>query len=320
MEPGPLVSLITLNYNQAAVTCALLESIQQLTYPAIEVIVVDNNSPQNPEPLIRERHFPNTRVIVNSANLGFAGGNNIGIEQAKGDYIVLLNNDTEVTPDLIERLLEPFASDPAIGVTCPKIRYYQQPTVIQFAGYTPVNPYTGQARAVGSHQVDQGQFDRPGLTHFAHGAALMVKRAVIEQAGLLPELYFLYYEELDWCCRIQQAGFTIYYQPSALVYHKESMTVGKGNPLKVYYQTRNRILFMRRNVPPRTLFVFGLYYLTLALPKSIVSYTLQGQFRFLKAFLQGVGWHLRHSVDRPPLAQPAAKHTTTLLTLSGTTV
>lgn len=320
MESGPLVSLVTLNYNQAAVTCALLESVQRLSYPAIEVIVVDNNSIQNPEPLIRERRFPNTRVIVNPANLGFAGGNNVGIQQAKGEYIVLLNNDTEVTPDLIERLLEPFATDPSIGVTCPKIRYHQQPTVIQYAGYTPVNPYTGQARAVGSHQVDEGQFDQPGLTHFAHGAALMVKRSAIEQAGLLPELYFLYYEELDWCCRIHQAGFGIYYQPSALVYHKESMTVGKSNPLKVYYQTRNRILFMRRNVPPRSLLIFSLYYVALALPKALVRYTLKGQFAFLKAYLRGLGWNLTHNVDRVTLVKPAAIHTTTRLTLSGTSV
>lgn len=320
MESKPLVSLVTLNYNQAEITCALLESVRRLSYPAIEVIVVDNNSTRNPEPLIRERHFPNTRVIVNSTNLGFAGGNNVGIQQANGEFIVLLNNDTEVTPDLIERLLEPFASDPSIGVTCPKIRYYQQPTVIQYAGYTPVNPYTGQARAIGSHQVDQGQFDRPGLTNFAHGAALMVKRSVIERAGLLPAIYFLYYEELDWCCRIHQAGYKIYYQPSALVYHKESMTVGKGNPLKVYYQTRNRILFMRRNVPPLSLFIFLLYYTGLALPKALITYTLRGQFAFLQASLRGIGWNLKHTVDRPMPAAPPAKHTTTLLTLSRTSV
>jgi GT2 family glycosyltransferase len=299
MKAVPLVSLITLNYNQTAVTCALLESIQRLSYPALEVIVVDNNSAENPAPLVEKHNFSHTRVIVNPTNLGFAGGNNVGIRQAKGDYILLLNNDTEVTPDLIERLLEPFRADPTLGVTCPKIRYHQTPQVIQYAGYTPLNEYTGQAWAIGSHQVDKGQFDKPGLTDFAHGAAMMVKREVVERAGLLPEVYFLYYEELDWCCRIKQAGYSIYYQPSALVYHKESMTVGKGNPMKVYYQTRNRILFMRRNVSGLSLLFFFLYYAGLALPKAVLSYILKGQLAFLNAFLRGIGWNLRHTVDKP---------------------
>ncbi len=302
MKPVPFVSLITLNYNQAEVTCALLKSIQRLSYPAFEVIVVDNNSTQNPTALIRKENFANTRVIVNDENLGFAGGNNVGIRQAQGDFLLLLNNDTEVTPDLIERLLEPFLTDSDVGVTCPKIRYYQNPTVIQYAGYTPLNQYTGQAWAIGSHQVDQGQFDQPGFTNFAHGAAMMVKREVVEQAGLLPELYFLYYEELDWCYRILQAGYKIYYQPSALVFHKESMTVGKGNPLKVYYQTRNRILFMRRNVSGLALLFFSVYYIGLALPKAIIMYGLRGQLSFLKALIKGVSWHIRHAVARPTVS------------------
>ena len=128
---------------------------------------------------------------------------------------------------------------------------------------------------------------------------MLVKRAVVEQAGLMPELYFLYYEELDWSRRIQQAGYQIYYQPSALVYHKESMTVGKAYPLKVYYQTRNRILFMRRNVSALPLMIFLIYYTVLALPKAIVTYSANGQWLFLRALLNGVGWNLRHAVARP---------------------
>lgn len=137
---------------------------------------------------------------------------------------------------------------------------------------------------------------------------MMVKRETVEWAGLMPEVYFLYYEELDWCCRIRQAGYQIYYQPSALVFHKESMTVGKGNPLKVYYQTRNRILFMRRNVSTLPLFIFLLYFAVFALPKAIVLYGLRRQFSFLEALLNGVGWNLRHAVTRPDvLTQPTYK-------------
>jgi len=311
MNSQPLVSLIILNYNQVEVTCALLASVQQLTYPSLEIIVVDNHSTQNPEPALMAMGLPNLQFIVTNANLGFAGGNNAGIRQATGDFLLILNNDTELAPDLIERLLEPFATDNAIGVTCPKIRFFDHPTVIQYAGYTPLNTYTGQAWAVGSHQADRGQFDQPGPTPFAHGAAMLVKRDAIERAGLLPELYFLYYEELDWCIRIREAGYVIYYQPSALVYHKESISVGKENPMKVYYQTRNRILFMRRNVAPPRLLFFLLYYAGLALPKAMVRYSLRGQLPFLKALLNGVGWNLRHSVARPA---PLPADALTLLT------
>jgi len=293
----PLVSLITLNYNQAALTAELLTSVAKLTYPCIEVIVVDNHSTEDPFPIIQTQ-FPAVQLMVTDRNLGFAGGNNRGIDRATGDYLLFLNNDTEVTPDLIERLLEPFGTDPDVGVVCPKIRYHQQPDVIQYAGYSTLNPFTGQARAIGSHQPDRGQFDQPGLTPFAHGAAMLVKRSVIEQAGQMPELYFLYYEELDWCCRIRQAGYRIFYQPTALVYHKESMTVGKGNPMKVYYQTRNRLLFMRRNAAPFPLAVFLMYYAVLALPKAMISYGWRRQFPFLRATLRAVGWNLRHAVVR----------------------
>ncbi|QJD77024.1 glycosyltransferase family 2 protein [Spirosoma rhododendri] len=294
----PLVSIVTLNYNQLAVTCALLQSIQTLTYPCIEVLVADNQSAEDPTGAIAALNYPNTRVIVNPANLGFAGGNNAAIRQAQGDYILLLNNDTEVVPDLIEQLLAPFASDPSIGITAPKIRYYQSPDTLQYAGYTAMNPYTGQAWAIGNQQPDRGQYDRPGLTHFAHGAAMMVRRDVIEQVGLMYDDYFLYYEELDWCWQISKAGYGIYYQPTALVYHKESVTVGKSSPLKVYYQTRNRILFIRRNMPWRAQAVFGLYYALLAFPKNLLHYALTGQRDRLRAFWRGTVWHLTHPVHR----------------------
>lgn len=295
----PLVSIVTLNYNQPAVTCALLASIQTLTYPCIEVLVADNNSTDDPSQTIAALRYPNVRVIVNPANLGFAGGNNTAIRQAKGDYILLLNNDTEVTPDLIERLLEPFASDGSIGITAPKIRYHQYPDTIQYAGYSTMNPYTGQAWALGSHQLDRGQFDQAGPTPFAHGAAMMIRRDVIERVGLMYDDYFLYYEELDWCWQISRAGYGIYYQPTALVYHKESVTVGKSSPLKVYYQTRNRILFIRRNMARQQQLVFFLYYILLAFPKNSLYYALTGQLSRLSAFWRGTFWHLAHPVDRP---------------------
>ena len=116
---------------------------------------------------------------------------------------------------------------------------------------------------------------------------MMVKREVIEKVGAFPESFFLYYEEWDWSCRIINAGFKIYYQAEALIFHKESVTVGKANPLKVYYLTRNRILFMRRNANWYQLLVFLLFFGLFSFPKSVVSYIIKKQFQFAKSFLKG---------------------------------
>ncbi len=295
----PLVSIVTINYNQTATTCAFLESARQLTYPNYELIVVDNASAENPAEQISQGRYANVRVISNAKNLGFTGGNNVGIEAAAGDYLFIVNNDTELTPDLIERLLEPFRADERVGVTCPKIRYFYHPDVIQYAGYRPLNKLTGQTGAVGTHEVDRGQYDQSGPTCFAHGCAMMVRREVIEQVGRFAERFFLYYEELDWSQRIQKAGYLIYYQASALIFHKESVSVGKANPLKVYYLTRNRILFMRRNVNPAQLTLFYAFFLCFALPKHSLIYSVKGQFAYLRAIWKGTWWNLISSSESP---------------------
>jgi GT2 family glycosyltransferase len=295
----PLISLITVNYNQAAVTCDMLESTRTLTYPCFETIVVDNGSTEDPTDRITQGNYPNVRVIVSPDNLGFSGGNNLGIRHAKGAYYFLLNNDTIVTPNLLEQLLKPFLVDPAVGVVCPKIRFYDQPDILQYAGYYPLNPYTGRTWAIGLMEPDRGQHDLSGPTYFAHGASMMVSRAVLEQAGTLDDSFFLYYEELDWSARIRRAGFQIYYQAEALIYHRESLSVGKASALKVYYHTRNRLWFMRRNVTGLPLLIFYGYYFGVAIPKALLVYTLRWQPAYLKAVKNAIAWNLTHTTNQP---------------------
>ncbi|WP_229365674.1 glycosyltransferase family 2 protein [Fibrisoma montanum] len=288
----PLISIITINYNQPELTRLFLNSVSQLTYPNFEVIVVDNGSQQDPTDHVRRSDFPEATLLLTGENLGFSGGNNVGMRAAKGDFYFIVNNDTEVTPDLLDQLMEPMLADSTIGVVCPKIRFFDQPDVIQYAGYNPMNLYTGQAGMVGSHQVDDGRFDIPGPTNFAHGCAMLVRRSVAEQVGMFAEQFFLYYEELDWSARIRRGGYTIYFQPAALIFHKESASVGKTSPLKVYYMTRNRILYMRRNTPLPQRMAFGLFFTGLAVPKHMLTYAARRQFTHLKAFGRGVisGW------------------------------
>ncbi len=290
----PLVSVITLNYNQTPVTCAFLASLKKTTYPHLEVIVVDNASQEDPAAALA-RTYPEVRLIRSKENLGFTGGNNLGMEASRGAYIFIVNNDTEVTENIFEKLLEPFERDASIGMVSPKIYYFDRPNVIQYAGFTPVNPFTGRNRAVGNQQEDRGQHDRGGYTAYAHGAAMMVSRKVVEKVGMLPDIFFVYYEELDWSAQVRRAGYHIYYQPEAYLYHKGSVTVGKESVMKAYYYNRNRILFMRRNSTTFQKLIFTLFLLFFTIPKTVIKYLITGQFEHLRAFFKALSWHFLYN-------------------------
>ena len=195
----PLISFITICYNGLDDTCVLIESLRDtISSVSYEIIVVDNASRQDEASLIQER-YPFVRTLRSEKNLGFSGGNNLGIQIAQGKYLFLINNDTYLTEDGLPALIERLESDPRIGAVSPKIRFAFPPQNIQFAGYTKLSRYTMRNKALGMGCPDDGTFDTPRPSAYLHGAALMLKREVIWKAGLMPEIYFLYYEELDWC-------------------------------------------------------------------------------------------------------------------------
>ena len=296
MSEQPLVSIITLNWNTTAVTCEFLTSIkEQNTYKNIEVLVVDNASDQDPTIAIQSI-FTSAKIIRNKKNLGFSAGNNIGIKAACGKYLFIVNNDTEFTPQLIESLLNVFQHNTDAGIVCPKFHYYFNKGVIEYAGYRPVNIFTGRNGMIGNGENDKGQYDTLSKTNYAHGGAMMVSRTAIENVGLLPELFFLYYEELDWSVKFKKKGYSIYFQPQALIYHKESMSTGKANPLKTFYLTRNRILFMRRNMPVHGFSVFVIYFILFTVPKNSLVFLLKRQTKHLKSFWKGIWWHFNHRI------------------------
>lgn len=287
----PLVSIVTINYNQKLLTLDLLKSAESLLYQHVEIIVVDNASEEDPSEDIK-RLYPQVKVIRSERNLGFSGGNNLGIKAAAGDYIFLINNDTELTPGIIGELLEAFYQYPEAGVVSPKFHYFFHPGTIEYAGYQKVHPLTGKNGMIGCREQDTGKYDTLMETNYAHGGGMMVSRKAIEKAGLMPEVYFLYYEEFDWCNTIKKHGYKIYYQPKALIYHKESMTTGKNSTLKTYYLTRNRILFMRRNESLWNNLLFLSFFTFLTVPKNTLSYLFTAQWPHLKAFYKAIGWHM----------------------------
>lgn len=309
------VSLITVNYNETPSTCALLDNLRSLPeYPRLQVIVVDNASRENPEKLFRSR-YPEVHFLRSEQNLGFAGGNNLALPVATGDYLFFVNNDALLEPGCIPALLDCFAEQPPAGIVSPLICYFPEttgPQIIQYAGMTQVSPLSGRNRTIGEREPDHGQFAHPRPSAYAHGAAMMVSRKALVKAGSMWEGFFLYYEELDWCERIRRSGFEIWVEPRARVLHKESLTLGKMGDAKTYFLTRNRIVFMRRNFGAWQNAVFCLFLLLVTLPKNLLSYTLKRDFTNLKAFLRGLrdGFKPMPSTKKSPvfLSQPSLRH------------
>lgn len=288
----PLVSIISVNYNQAEVTCAMIASLQKVTYPAVEIIIVDNASPTNDPSIIKEQ-YPFVNLIRSKANLGFAGGNNLGIKEARGEYLLFLNNDTEVAPGFIEPLVRLFEQNSKAGIASPKIIYYGTDNLIQYAGSKGINSWTGRSITLGALEEDKGQHNQSGQTELADGAAMMVPRRVVEKVGLMPEIFFLYYEELDWCEMIKRAGFTCHYVAESTIYHKESISVGKASVLKTYYMNRNRLLFIKRNTKGLAFVTSSLIFLTAAVPKKALTFVLHKEWNHLRALFQGLKWNLQ---------------------------
>lgn len=298
MKNSPLVSIISVNYDQPEITCEMLASLRNLSYKNIEIIVVDNGSPKYDPQIIKDK-FPEIRLIKSKKNLGFAGGNNLAIKEAGGKYLFFLNNDTEVTENCIEPLVELFEKNDRAGVASPKIIFYESGNTIQYAGSTEINPWTGRNKGIGSMEKDTGQFDVSSKTELAHGAAMMVPKAVIDEVGLMPEIYFLYYEELDWCEMIKRRGYTCHYVGQSSIYHKESISVGKFSLLKTYYINRNRLLFIRRNFIGFQKWSSYFVFLALAIPKRSVSHALKGEWNHCSALWKGVLWNFKSHYELP---------------------
>ena len=279
------LSIVTVNYNGQKDTCALIESIP--FNENMEVIVVDNASKQDEASFIQKQH-PQVKVIRSEKNLGFAGGNNLGINAAKGKYLFLINNDTIFKDFNIEPLIKRFESSPNIGIVCPKIRFTWGSKPIQYTGYTPLSIIAVRNQAIGYSEEDHGQYDTAHPTPYAHGAAMLIKREAIEKVGLMPEDYFLYYEELDWSMMFTRAGYEIWYDPACTIYHKESQSTGQNSPLRTYYITRNRLLLVKRNWHGIYKYLAYCYLTCFVAPRDIIKYTLKGKLDLSKAACKGL--------------------------------
>ncbi|MFE2861194.1 glycosyltransferase family 2 protein [Sphingobacterium siyangense] len=283
------ISFITVNYNGLADTISLLESIRnaRLSF-AYEVIVIDNGSLKDEYSLMKHQ-FPDIKGYYNRMNLGFAGGNNLGLEIATGEFIYFLNNDTLLPNDAdneILAMLEVFALDSRVGGISPKIMYYKPKGMIQFAGCTTLTSITLRNKQIGYREQDRGQYNNCAEIPYLHGAAMLVPNRIIKEIGVMSELFFLYYEELDWSCRINKKYKLVYFA-DAHIFHKESASTGQDSPLKIFYLTRNRLLFAYRNRSGINRILAVFYLIAIANSIRLIKFVFSGMWKHVGAVWSG---------------------------------
>jgi GT2 family glycosyltransferase len=296
----PLVSIITINYNTPEVTGALLHSLSLITYPNWEVIVVDNASPQHSSVDLK-KEYPFIKHISSPVNTGFAGGNNIGLHFARGEYVFILNNDTEVTPGLITTLVKHLQQYPECGIACPKIKYYSQPDTIQYAGAIGLHPLTSRSYDIGYLEKDKGQLNDIRKTDLPNGAAMMIPMQLIKKAGVMSELFFLYYEELDWSARFKQAGYEVHYVGTAEVFHKESISTGKNSAFKTFYLYRNRLLYVRRNYKGLRWLIAGSFFVFISTPVHFIKHAFKKEWLHSQSIMQALWWNMSNKPFKEPV-------------------
>lgn len=242
----PSVAVIVLAWNSSDCIVRCLTSLQTSTYP-INVYVIDNASTDNTKDVVRR--FKKVAYRNSGSNLGYAGGNNVGlaIAQEHGyDYAFLVNPDAYVAPDCIQKLVAAMESDSSIGLASPKI-YYADSNTIWFAGAS-LDPKTGLSPHIGQGEPDGPAYDQDQEVPRANGCALLVRMPALQRVGMLDERYFLYFEEIDWSLRFAKAGYRNFYVASAHAWHAaSSSTGGYYTPLYQYYTTRNGLLCMREH-------------------------------------------------------------------------
>lgn len=243
------VSIILLNYKGTKDTLSCIESLEKIEYDNFEIIIVENDSPDDSYEVLSEAIGNKHTLVKSPSNGGFAKGNNIGINYAleKGtDFVLLLNNDTLVEKDFLREMVNCYHKNKAVGMVGCKILYESRRDLIWYGG-GELNLKRFYGLHHGEGQKDCEEFNIEKEVTFNTGCVMLIPREVIQKVGTLPEEYFLYYEDVDYSLTVQEAGYRIFYCPRAVVYHKVSAsTGGEESPFAVEWNTRNRIIFMNK--------------------------------------------------------------------------
>lgn len=267
----PHVTIVIVHFNGYPVLKDCLDSLKKIDYRNYSVIVVDNASTDNSVEELRKLKFPNLQVIESNNNLGFAGGNNLALPHVKGEYLLLLNNDTTVSKDLLSVLVRKMEDDPTIGALQPKIKLMDTPSRLDNAGAF-LNKL-GLSVHWGFGEKDGKEFDEERDIFSAKGACLLTRTAIVQKVGLFDDSFGSYFEESDFCFRVWLQGYRVIYYPKTFIFHKVGFTSSQMDPVLVMlHSTKNRIASFYKNfnflhlftvLGPHILFLLalGFYYL-----------------------------------------------------------
>ncbi len=286
------IFIILLNYKGYDDTVECIKSLENINYKNYKIVVVDNNSPDNSYTKLY-KEFGEAYIFIKAReNGGFAKGNNLGIKYAidhGADYILLLNNDTLVHKDLIEELLKPFKEEENLGLTTGKIYYEEKRDTLWFAGGV-FNEKRFYGMHLGQGHKDNGDYDKPGEITFSTGCLMMIRKEVFYKLGYLPEEYFMYYEDVDFCIKLREAGYRLWYNPRAIIYHKVSAsTGGEESPFALEWNTRNRIILSKKY--KKNLMFF---YITRVI--VVLRCFIKGDKKKVKAIITGIKRGIREGI------------------------
>lgn len=297
---APRVACVVLNYNGRDITLQALESLKRMTYPAFELIHVDNGSSDGSFDAVAEA-FPNVRQVRVETNDGPTHGLNRGLRAALDgdcDYVLSLNNDIEVDPSMLDHMVDLGEQDPRIACVGPKSLYYWDRERIWSAGGR-IRFKESVTRERGMGEMDRGQYDRDQDVGYVNGCAILMRRSVIEEIGPWDPLFKLAVEDADWCMRAKARGYRCCYAHRAVLWHMVSHTAGAYKAGRTFFTGRANALFVRRYAGPRQWLTF-LFFTCFGLPWAFLRELPKGNHGAALAKMRGVAQGLREPITPPP--------------------
>lgn len=288
----PSVYIILVNYNGYKDTIECINSLTKINYDNYKIVIVDNASTDNSLNILKEK-LKDCVIIQEKSNLGFAGGNNLGIKYAlnhKADYVMLLNNDTLVEPNFLNIMIDSFNKDYKIGMVGCKIMYYPEKNIIWYGGGC-IDWFKFIGIHYGIGQADKGQCDNEREIDFMTGCCILMKKEVLKKVGFLSEEYFMYFEDVDFCVKVREAGYKIWYNFNAIIYHKVGLSSGGEESLfSIKWCTKNRLIFMNKYKDKVSNFKYFLSIVFFCITRIIrfIQYKIKKDNNRAKAIIDGI--------------------------------
>lgn len=309
----PRVSIVIVSWNGLALLQQCLPSVVATDYPDLEIILADNASDDGSADWVAGA-YPAVKIVRHPANWLFSKGNNAALPHATGSYIVLLNNDVETPPGWLRPLVAAMEAAPDVAAVQPKLLQYDARNTFEYAGGAGGfldrygYPFT-RGRLFFTLEADTGQYDEPLDVDWATGAALMLRRSALDEVGLLDEQFEMHMEEIDLCWRLWRHGYRVRVVPASHVYHIGGGSLQQGNPRKAYYNFRNSLLMLYKNLPParwRRVFPARIVLDGVAMLRALLSGRPHEAAAILRAYRDAHHLRRAYTQDRPTTLPPEA--------------